>query len=105
MSASEPSAMNFERNSYKVFSKYCSGDLSALEPLDPFPNSKVKRGSDDDSCGATYRENSSSPEQYLEFFTNSYCSGDKLVLSPEQYFEAKLIPMKIGIFCGLAPLC
>lgn len=33
---------------------------------DPFPNSEVKRFSGDDSCGATYRENISPPEQCFE---------------------------------------
>lgn len=37
-----------------------------MEPPDTIPNSEVKRVSADDSCGATYRENTSSPEQYFE---------------------------------------
>ena len=42
--------------------KHGSGDLCTLVPPVPFPNTEVKRGSGDDSCGATHRENTSSPE-------------------------------------------
>lgn len=34
-----------------------------MEPPDSIPNSEVKRRSADDSCGATCRENMSSPDQ------------------------------------------